>query len=121
MVPSYIQELIPPLVSEVSDYPLRNTRNITVPYNRTNISQKSCNPLDYGTLLQMIWKIHPHYQILINIALQTLTYHVFLPIILWEIDIALFCMHGLEIILVVLTIIFIETMFVITLYVNGVV
>ena len=40
MVPSYIQDLIPPLVSEVSDYPLRNTRNITVPYNRTSISQK---------------------------------------------------------------------------------
>ena len=31
MVPSYIQGLIPPLVSEVSDNPLRNTRNITVP------------------------------------------------------------------------------------------
>ena len=42
MVPSYIQDLIPPLVSEVTDYPLRNTRNITVPYNRTSISQKSC-------------------------------------------------------------------------------
>ena len=40
MVPSYIQDLIPPLVNEVSDYPLRNTRNITVPYNRTSISQK---------------------------------------------------------------------------------
>ena len=26
MVPPYIQDLIPPLVSEVSDYPLRNTR-----------------------------------------------------------------------------------------------
>ena len=44
MVPPYIQDLIPPLVSEVSDYPLRNTRNITVPYNRTSISQKSCIP-----------------------------------------------------------------------------
>ena len=37
MVPPYIQDLIPPLVSEVSDYPLRNTRNIAVPYNRTSI------------------------------------------------------------------------------------
>ena len=44
MVPPYIQDLIPPLVSEVSDYPLRNTRNITVPYNRTSISQKYCIP-----------------------------------------------------------------------------
>ena len=44
MVPSYIQYLIPPLVSEVSDYPLRNNRNITVPNNRTSISQKACIP-----------------------------------------------------------------------------
>ena len=29
MVPSYIQDFIPPLVNEVTDYPLRNTRNIT--------------------------------------------------------------------------------------------
>ena len=42
IVSQYIQDLIPPLVSEVSDYPLRNTRNITVPYNRTSILQKSC-------------------------------------------------------------------------------
>ena len=44
ILPSYIQDLIPPLVSEVTDYPLRNTRNITVHYNRTSISQKSCIP-----------------------------------------------------------------------------
>ena len=47
MVPPYIQDLIPPLVSEVSDYPLRNTRNITVPYNRTSISQKSRIPSSF--------------------------------------------------------------------------
>ena len=40
---------------------------------------------------------------------------MFLPIILWEIDIALLYMHGLEIIEVALTMIFLETMFVITL------
>ena len=44
MVPSYIQDLIPPLVNEISDYPLRNNRNISVPLNRTSISQKSCIP-----------------------------------------------------------------------------
>ena len=64
---------------------------------------------------------HPHYQLLKNISLQTLTYHVLLPIILWEIDIALSYMNGLAIIVVVLARIFLETMFVITLYVNGVV
>ena len=37
--------------------------------------------------------------------MQTLTYHVFCPIILWEIDITLLYMHGLEIIVVVLTMI----------------
>ena len=38
IVPSYIQDLIPPLVSEISNYPLRNNRNISVPFNRTSIS-----------------------------------------------------------------------------------
>ena len=44
LVPSYISDLNPPLVNEISDYPLRNNRNISLPYNRTNISQKSCIP-----------------------------------------------------------------------------
>ena len=44
LVPSYISDLIPPLVNEISDYPFRNNRNISLPYNRTNISQKSCIP-----------------------------------------------------------------------------
>ena len=39
LVPSYILDLIPPLVSEILDYPLRNNRNISLPYSRTNISQ----------------------------------------------------------------------------------
>ena len=42
MVPSYIQDLVPTLISEFSDYPLRNNRNISVPFNRTCISQKTC-------------------------------------------------------------------------------
>ena len=45
MVPSYVQDFTPPLVSEISDYPLRNNSNIFVPLNRTSISQKSCIPL----------------------------------------------------------------------------
>ena len=44
MVLSNIQDLIPPLVSEVSYYPLRNHKIITVPYNLTSMSQKSCIP-----------------------------------------------------------------------------
>ena len=42
LVPSYISDLITPLVSEISDYPLKNNRNISLPYNWTNISQNSC-------------------------------------------------------------------------------
>ena len=48
LVPSYISDLIPPFVNEISDYPLRNNRNISLPYNRTNISQKSCKPSSIG-------------------------------------------------------------------------
>ena len=44
LVPSYIADLIPPLVSEISDYPLGNKKNIFLPYKSTNISQKSCIP-----------------------------------------------------------------------------
>ena len=41
MQPSHILDLMPPLVSEISDYPFRNNRNISLPFNKTNISQKS--------------------------------------------------------------------------------
>ena len=44
MVPSYTQDLIPPLVSEISVYPLRNNRNISVPLNQTSISEKAYTP-----------------------------------------------------------------------------
>ncbi|MCG7882866.1 MAG: hypothetical protein JAY96_14895 [Candidatus Thiodiazotropha endolucinida] len=44
LVPSYITDLIPPLVREVTNYPLRNSNDITVPYCRTEISKRSCIP-----------------------------------------------------------------------------
>jgi hypothetical protein len=44
MVPSYISELIPPLIRDTNRYPLRNSENINIPYNRTLISQQSCIP-----------------------------------------------------------------------------
>ena len=43
MVLSYIQDFIHPLVYEISDYPLRNNRHISVSFNQT-ITQKSCIP-----------------------------------------------------------------------------
>ena len=44
LVPSYISDLIPSLVNGISDNPLRNNGNISLPYNRTKISGKSCIP-----------------------------------------------------------------------------
>jgi hypothetical protein len=42
--PSYILDLMPPLVAEMSRYPLRNNENIATPYARTVVSHKSCIP-----------------------------------------------------------------------------
>ena len=72
IVPSYIQDLIPPLVSEISNYPLRNNRNISVPFNRTSISQKSCIPssIRLWNSLEDDLKIYQHYKPLKNILLQ---------------------------------------------------
>ena len=49
MALSYIQDISVPLVSEISGYPLRNNINISVPLNRTSISQNfvSLHPLGY--------------------------------------------------------------------------
>ena len=60
LVPLYILDLIPPIVNEISDYPLRNSRNISLPYNMTNISQNHVyfHPLDYGMALKMILKTY---------------------------------------------------------------
>ena len=43
-VPSYIIDIIPPLVRETTNYPLRNQNNITVPFCRTDLYRKSCIP-----------------------------------------------------------------------------
>ena len=43
-VPSYISDLIPPLVRETTHYPLRNNSKITLPFTRTEISRRSCIP-----------------------------------------------------------------------------
>ena len=61
LLQSYILDLIPPLVSEISDNPFRNKKSISLPYKRINISQKSCTVyfhlLDYGMTLKMILKL----------------------------------------------------------------
>ena len=43
--PDYISDIVPPLVCEVTNYPLRNPHNIASMYTRTEISCKSCIPL----------------------------------------------------------------------------
>ena len=44
MTPSYINDLIPPMVGENNNYQLRNQANFRIPYCRTTNSQKSCIP-----------------------------------------------------------------------------
>ena len=43
-VPPYISDLIPPVIREVTNYPLRNQNNITTPFCRTKILRYSCIP-----------------------------------------------------------------------------
>ena len=43
-VPRYISDLIPPLVSEISNYPLRNRANLSSVRTRTEIFKMSCIP-----------------------------------------------------------------------------
>ena len=64
LVPSYITDLFPPLVSEISGYPLRNSNNFSTPFTRTNISLRSCvfhQPSESGTLLTKASKISQQY------------------------------------------------------------
>ena len=44
LVPSYISDLMPRLVSDVSNIHLRNSSNYSVPYTRTEVSRRSCVP-----------------------------------------------------------------------------
>ena len=44
MVPTYIADLIPPLVSEILGYPLRNNNTFSTPFTQTNVSSRSCIP-----------------------------------------------------------------------------
>ena len=99
IVPSYIQDLIPPLVGEFSNYPLRNNRNISVPFNRTSISQKSCIPSFFRlwNSLEDDLKNLSTLQTFKNILLQDSITHVFLLTLQKEIDIFPYCMHDFEI------------------------
>ena len=44
MVPDYITDLFPPIVQERTMYSLRNSNDVTYPYCRTSMFQKSCIP-----------------------------------------------------------------------------
>ena len=43
-VPTYISDLIPPLVREISNYPLRNMNNYSAPFARTEFFKRSSIP-----------------------------------------------------------------------------
>ena len=44
LVPTYITDLIPPVVRETTNYPLRNQNNIIIPFRRMEIFRKACIP-----------------------------------------------------------------------------
>ena len=44
LVPTYITDLILPVIRDTTNYPLRNQNNITIPFCRTEIFRKSCIP-----------------------------------------------------------------------------
>ena len=44
LVPTYITDLIPPVIKETTNYHLRNQNSITIPFCRTKIFRKSCLP-----------------------------------------------------------------------------
>ena len=52
LVPPYISDIKPPLVHEITDYPLRNQNNITVPFCKTEHYRRSCIPSSIA-----LWKI----------------------------------------------------------------
>ena len=54
-VPQYIADLIPNLVGEETQYPLRNHGDIRIPYCRTSLSQNSCIPSSIG-----LWNTMSH-------------------------------------------------------------
>ena len=43
-VPTYISELMPHLTRNISQYQLRNSDNIDIPFARTELSRRSCIP-----------------------------------------------------------------------------
>ena len=44
LLQTHISDLMPPLIRNISNYPLRNTNNYSVPYARTEIFKKYCIP-----------------------------------------------------------------------------
>ena len=64
LVPDYISDIVPPLVGDVTNYPLRNRQNISTMYTRTEISHKSCIPSsvsDWNNLNNAIREIFSKY------------------------------------------------------------
>ena len=67
VVPSYISEVIHPLISEITDYPLRNQNNINVPFSRTETLEiyVFLHLLHYRTLSMQNYVIH-HVLLVLN-------------------------------------------------------
>ena len=118
IVPSYIQDLIPPLFSEMSNYPLGNNRNISVPFNRTSISQKSRIPFSirlWNSLEDYLKNLSTLQTFKKSIISRFNNSHVPSHFTIGNRHI-LYCMHDFEIIAATLIMTFLEIISVIILY-----
>ena len=87
MVPSYILDLILPLVSEISDYPSRNNKKKVhllltgLTFHRNPVYH---HPLDYGMALKMILKtyqlLQPSKTCTLSLSSTNYTFHTTLPL-----------------------------------------
>ena len=88
LVPSYISDIIPPLVSVVSNYPLRNNSNYSVPYTRTEVSRRSCVPssvslgiISMKMFVTPVQSIHLKTMLSLYIPIYKLFHHIILRVI----------------------------------------
>ena len=95
MVQTYIADLIPPLVSEISGYPIRNNNNLTTPFTRTNFQQDHVyhQLSECGTTLMKVLKPNHQYH-LSSIVYKPLFFkqYKYLANTHLEKDIRLYCM-----------------------------
>ena len=123
MVPTYIADLIPPLVSEISGYPLINNNIFSTPFTRTNVSTRSCIPsaIRMWNNLAECLKTNQRYHLL-SIIYKPLLFKAFKYLATSHLrkDIYLYCMLEVETIVVIYIMIYSIIIFMIIPFVVGV-